>query len=224
MKGLQAPMRPIKERLSLSEENFLDGFIFSCKDGNITIKRDGLLLEQCRNVCNVECETLHLTKMEMVRLISIMSSSEKKNNYFIWRDATQSTIREVDQSLQNLESVLRWLLPTGYSYRQGDIALYECSSEWQSYFVCRSNLINVSLDTILGSRHFFDPPCLCANGNDGVVAGRLIVMLEEPSLLMHPEHGSLKVAPGIYEVIAAKGKPLPVEYILKESKQLTLPL
>jgi hypothetical protein len=126
--------------------------------------------------------------------------------FFLDGDPVQTNVREVAPELDGLDAVLAWLLPPGYAHRQGDVGLYRgrdlppaarpvAPAEYPQAFV-----------SVLSERHHLEPAAACEFFAGG---DRFFVRVARAARLVHPEHPALALGPGLYELVGARGTPLP---------------
>lgn len=135
--------------------------------------------------------------------------------FFIDSDPVQTNVREVAPELERLDEVFPWLLPTGYTHRQGDVGIYRSAvlpptalriprEEYADHFV-----------DILSKRHALDPMSAC---EFYIGDNHYYVSVNGPARLMHPEHPAIPLEVGLYQLIGARGTPLPVFVGLREGE------
>lgn len=126
--------------------------------------------------------------------------------FFLDSDPVQTNVREVAPELGGLDEVLGWLLPPGFAHRQGDVGLYRARdlppavrpvapAEYPEQFV-----------SVLSKRHHLEPAAACEFFAGG---DRFFVRVARAARLVHPEHPALALGPGLYELVGARGTPLP---------------
>lgn len=134
---------------------------------------------------------------------------------FIDNDPVQTNVREVSPELEKLDDVLMWLLPPDYTHRQGDVGVYSRSSLPAAARRIPPEDYPDCFLGILSKRHAFDPVSSC---EFYVGEKSYYVVAREPARLVHPEHSAVDLAPGTYEVIGARGTPLPEFVGLREGE------
>jgi hypothetical protein len=139
--------------------------------------------------------------------------------FFIDSDPVQTNVREVSSELERLDDVFPWLLPPDYTHRQGDVGIYQRATLPPSAGpIAREEYPELFMH-ILSKRHALDPVDACDffTGN-----GLYHVRVNSPSRLIHPEHTAIALAPGIYELLGARGTPLPEFVGLREGESAEL--
>src|SRR5215210_7708741 len=88
--------------------------------------------------------------------------------FFIDSDPVQTNVREVSPELERLDDVFPWLLPPGYTHRQGDVGIYRRDAVPPSARpVAREEYPERFVD-ILSKRHALEPAAACDFfGGDG---------------------------------------------------------
>ena len=126
--------------------------------------------------------------------------------FFLSADSRQATLREIHPSLWTLRSALQWLLPPGYAHRQGDIGIYRREQlPTQVRAVSIEHWLN-EYAPILHFRHRLVPLAACAFYK---TRKRYFVRLQSKARIIHPEHEAVLIPPGLYELVGARGRPIP---------------
>lgn len=135
--------------------------------------------------------------------------------FFIDSDPVQTNVREVSSKLERLEDVFPWLLPSDYTHRQGDVGIYRRAALPSSAAPITKEEYPDRFINILSRRHALAPDSACDfyAGDD-----LYYVRVNEPARLIHPEHPAIVLAPGLYELIGARGTPLPEFTGLREGE------
>jgi hypothetical protein len=139
--------------------------------------------------------------------------------FFIDSDPVQTNVREVSSELERLDEVFPWLLPSDYTHRQGDVGIYQRATLPSSAALIDREEYPERFIHILSKRHALDPVADC---DFFVGDGRYHVRVNRQSRLVHPEHPAIALSPGIYELIGARGTPLPEFVGLREGESQEL--
>jgi len=138
-----------------------------------------------------------------VVFMRVLRTNKRNRYFFIDFDDNQSNIREVHRDLNDLSAVLNWLLPAGYSHRQGDIGIYAR----QHLPLDRREIPNERQSTefagLMNRRHRFDCMQDCKFFRKD---NRYFVQVLCRAHMVHPEHPSIALNPGLYELRGAKGR------------------
>lgn len=134
---------------------------------------------------------------------------------FIDDDCVQTNVREVSPDLLTLDDVLLWLLPPDYTRRQGDVGVYRRTALPPGLNRINADEYPEHFSLILSKRHALQPITSCEFyvGNN-----RYYVVLDRAARLVHPEHSAIDLESGIYELIGARGQPLPQFVGLREGE------
>lgn len=204
--------------LNISEDAKFYHLNFHWKGNNLQISREGDIVVVIEGVVHISEEHRYLTdSREDLLFLKLVCRDENKRAFFIDHDKVQTTVREVDPELDDLDCVLRWLLPPGYTYRQGDIGIYSrpeilhhvkpvAEADYAEYFT-----------GVLGRRHVLDP---AANCTFYAGQGSCCIRVNAPTHLVHPEHKSIEIEAGIYEIRGARGEILPKSAEIRVGKPL----
>jgi hypothetical protein len=139
--------------------------------------------------------------------------------FFIDSDPVQTNVREVSSELERLDDVFPWLLPTDYTHRQGDVGIYQRTALPPAAGpIAREEYPELFIH-ITSKRHALDPVEVC---DFFVGNGLYYVRVNRPARLVHPEHPAIALAPGIYELLGARGTPLPEFVGLREGEAAEL--
>ncbi|MGB8981783.1 MAG: hypothetical protein WCC12_07905 [Anaerolineales bacterium] len=133
--------------------------------------------------------------------------------FFINCDGVQTGMREVDPVLRSLAEVYNWLLPPGYLFRQGDVAIYRASFKGATSRELSTDVVNKELDSVLYGRHVLE--CNKSLRYCNVDRGA-IVQCTATLMLVHPEHPNLEMEPGTYRLVGAAGVSYPIKQNARE--------
>jgi hypothetical protein len=194
--------------------------VFEWEEDTLSVTRDGQLMLEMSAITKITLEQQPDNDGGERGLLRI-ESRKTWRAFFIDRNDTQSNLREVDASLTTLSSVLDWLLPPGFVYRQGDIGIYQCATPPCGPSSFRVEAHQRAFAPVLGSRHRFDRPERCAF----ILAdGRYFVAVRTAVNLIHPEHPLVAIDAGTYELVAARGRTLPGVVTIAAAQASTMPL
>lgn len=191
---------------------------FYWKGNNLHISRDGDIAVVIKGVAHLSKEYRCLTdSQEDILFLKVICGDDRKRAFFIDHDKAQTTVREVNPDLDDLDCVLRWLLPPGYTYRQGDIGIYR-RTEIPDHVkpVAEADYVKHFMG-ILGRRHVLDT---AANCQFYVGEGSFFIRVNAPTYLVHPEHKPIQIEEGIYELRGARGEILPKSAEIRVGKPL----
>lgn len=181
----------------------------ACHNGAATIRRDGFVALEIREVRNISWEE-NVDGLQEGALCHcrVQSFNGSKRAFFLDADNGQANIREIDSALPDLRSVIKWLLPRGYSYRQGDIGIYRRESLPRMAQVVLARAYLEEYAPILHMRHRLEPLEACQFYR---TTRKYFVRLESEARILHPEHAPVHMRVGSYEFIAARGQIISIE-------------
>jgi hypothetical protein len=173
---------------------------------DVRITQDGETIVQITNVVRVEEDLLSRpeTAQDSV-LLRLWQKPDVVRALFIDDDQHQTSVREVDPSLVDVNAVIEWLLPAGYMCRQGDIGIYRRDRLPPNVREVRVPADTERLKRIVG-RHVLDRQDACKVFISGT---RPFVLVQELVRLIHPEHSAIELDKGLYELVASRGRVLP---------------
>lgn len=155
------------------------------------------------------------TSEQDIVFLRLFTQDGVQRAFFIDSDPVQTNVREVSSELERLDDVFPWLLPSDYTHRQGDVGIYQRATLPPSAGLIAREEYPESFIHILSKRHALDPVMAC---DFFVGEGRYHVRANQPSRLVHPEHPAIALAPGLYELLGARGTPLPEFVGLREGE------
>jgi hypothetical protein len=204
--------------LKISEDAKFYHLNFYWSGNSLQISREGDIVEIMEGIVHISEEYRYLAELqEDLLFLKILCTFEKKRAFFINHDKVQTTVREVDPDLDDLDCVLRWLLPPDYTYRQGDIGIYHRSEIFDYVKPVQETDYAQYFSGVLGRRHVLDPMtnCIFFAGK-----GSCWIHVNEPVQLVHPEHKSIEIEAGLYEIQGARGEILPKSAKIRVGKPL----
>jgi hypothetical protein len=169
----------------------------------VTRRRDEILV--LKEVTDLTIDDARETGEEHLLLLR-SSTSRYDRVFFLDHDKIQTNIREVVPTLRNLEDTIRWLLPTDYVDRQGDIGVYSCAIPSRARF-CPWEDYEKTFAPVLNERHVIDRPEDCLFATHGK---RRFVSVLRPLLMVHPEHPPITIPHGEFELVKARGMSFPI--------------
>lgn len=172
----------------------------------LRMTRGAEFVVEVREVVEIVEERLWMASSEQDILFLRLFTQDGPRAFFIDSDPVQTNVREVSPDLERLADVFPWLLPSDYTHRQGDVGIYQRPTLPPSAELIVRKAYPESFIHILSKRHALDPVTAC---DFFVGDGRYHVRVNQPSRLIHPEHPAIALAPGIYELLGARGTPLP---------------
>jgi hypothetical protein len=142
---------------------------------------------------------------QSLMLLRVLANDDSRN-YFVDFEHGRTNVREVSPHLVTLSETLAWLLPGGYVERQGDVAFYET--------VIPDHVKEVEAEEFdwllfpqLGGRHQFAP---ISTTRFFVVSDQhFFLRVERSQPVIHPEHPTVELPVGGYELVVARGQSLP---------------
>jgi hypothetical protein len=191
---------------------------FYWKGNNLHISRDGDIAVVIKGVVRISKEYRYLTdSQEDLLFLKVFCRDDRKRAFFIDHDKAQTTVREVNPDINDLDCVLRWLLPPGYTYRQGDIGIYR-RTEIPDHVkpVAEADYVKYFME-VLGRRHVLEPAANCMFYVD---EENCCIRVNAPTYLVHPEHKPIQIEEGIYELRRARGEILPKSAEIRVGKPL----
>jgi hypothetical protein len=148
-------------------------------------------------------------------------TKDNSRSYFVDFEHGRTNVREVSPHLTTLSEALAWLLLPGYAARQGDVAFYE---------VVIPDLVKEveaveferRLFSRLGGRHQFTPVSTTKFfiGADQ----HFFLRVERSQQVIHPEHPTVELQAGMYELAVAKGQSLPTFVEVRRARTLLVGL
>jgi len=173
----------------------------------VRLTRQDDYVTEIADVIRIEEEVRRLEESEQnILLLRFHDRHGRVRTLFIDNDPVQTNVREIASELDRLDNVFAWLLPLDYVYRQGDVGLYRRTEiPVQADKISTSSYADRFIE-VLSKRHSLDPVGSCEfySHND-----KFYVHVIAPVRLNHPEHESISLETGIYELIGARGTPLP---------------
>lgn len=197
------------------EENFYNVNMRWSGDVLRITRRDEFVVE-VGDVVGVAEERRRVDDSEQdILLIRLLTRDGGRRVFFIDSDPVQTNVREVSAELERLDDVFSWLLPPGYTHRQGDVGIYLRNGLPPSAQLIAREEYSDRFVHILSKRHALEPADAC----DFFVVDRLYhVRVNRPARLIHPEHTAITLTPGVYELLGARGTPLPEFVGLREGE------
>ena len=142
---------------------------------------------------------------QSLMLLRVLANDESRS-YFVDFEHGRTSMREVSPHLVTLNETLAWLLPRGYVERQGDVAFYET--------VIPNHVKEVEAEEFdwllfpqLGGRHQFAP--ISTTRFFVVSDQQFFLRVERSQPVIHPEHPTVELPVGGYELVVARGQSLP---------------
>lgn len=154
-----------------------------------------------------------------ILFLRLFLENGKARAFFLDNDPVQTNVREVSAELERLEDVFRWLLPTEYIHRHGDVGIYRRESVPVTSHLIPVQSYPESFVPILSKRHALEPAISCEFYTGD---GRYHLKVIQPARMVHPEHPAISLSPGIYELLAARGAPLPEFVGLRDGESAQL--
>jgi hypothetical protein len=181
--------------------------LFQWSDGSVVLTRQNDYVTEIKNVVRVEEEFCRLEESQQdVLLLRFHDQQGGVRTLFIDSDPVQTNVREVAGHLERLDQVFAWLLPLDYVHRQGDVGLYSRETLPADVERVPSDLYPDRFIEVLSRRHGFDPENAC---EFYAVDDRFYVRVVGVASMIHPEHEAIPLSPGLYELVGARGTPLP---------------
>jgi hypothetical protein len=142
---------------------------------------------------------------QSLMLLRVLANDDSRS-YFVDFEHGRTNMREVSPHLVTLNETLAWLLPRGYVERQGDVAFYET--------VIPNHVKEVEAEEFdwllfpqLGGRHQFAP--ISTTRFFVVSDQQFFLRVERSQPVIHPEHPTVELPVGGYELVVARGQSLP---------------
>jgi hypothetical protein len=190
------------------------GLSFRWSGRDLRISRGAMCLVELAGITRLATERRRTSSSQLMLLECALGDGTRRR-LFIEGDERQASAREVAADLDDLDAVLGWLLPPGYAYRQGDVGFYRREALPLGLRPVESSDDRRECEQVLGRRHLLDPPDACRLWVDGAA---YVDVLRE-TRLVHPEHEPVTIEPGTYEIVAARGVPLPIEPEVRTAKE-----
>lgn len=206
--------------LPLTGETRWGGVVVIADGGTLQIERYAQRVMTVTNVTKMTAEA-GLGSDGTREILLRLRSPAGWRAFFIDESDCQSNLREIDPSVTTLAAAVAWLLPPGFVCRQGDVGIYPCAVMPTQARACAAGTHLEAFGPVLGRRHVFETAAHC----DFFVADcRYFVSVRDHVRLIHPEHESIAIERGQYEIISARGTPIPDALPLREALPATLPL
>ena len=198
----------------------LYGLDLDLSAGTVTLYRHGIVLLTVCGVMSMRCEHRYVAgDRQHMSLLRINGQQERL--FFIDEVDGSTNVREVLAALSHLDAVLSWLLPTGHMYRQGDIGIYRRERLPRAAEPVPASSQPQEFAPVLGLRHVFKADANCSYFRLGDAC---FVQVHSPTPLIHPEHETVLLIEGVYELIKAHGESLCTPLTAHERKLELLPL
>ena len=153
-------------------------------------------------------------------LLRVLTKDDSRS-YFVDFEHGRTNVREVSPHLTTLGETLAWLLPRGYVERQGDVAFYEVSIPDHVKEVEAAEFER-RIFPRLGGRHQFTP---VSTTKFFVAADQhFFLRVERSQPVIHPEHPTVELQVGGYELVVAKGQSLPTFVEVRRARTLLVGL
>lgn len=186
----------------------------------LVMTRQGEFVAKFPQITGIQQEYARLAESEQdILLLRLDNANGQAHVLFIDNDPVQTNVRLVSDQVTRLADVYAWLLPQDFVHRQGDVGIYlrnELPPDVEE--VSADDYPDQFID-ILSKRHAFDPPDAC---RFYVSPTAHYVMVRTPARLIHPEHHAQPLAPALYQLIGARGTPLPEFVGLREGESAEL--
>jgi hypothetical protein len=183
-------------------------------------RRNGELVIDVSNVVRLSEEWRESPQTEQTILfLRLFRADGSVCSLFLDNDNVQSNAREVSPDLERLDDVFPWLLDQDFVHRQGDVGVYACAQvPLLATLVSEEHVLDM-FEPVLSRRHTFDPLSSCELfvGNNSYY-----VRVNKPVRLIHPEHRSIPLAIGLYEIRGARGTALPNYIGLRDNERAAL--
>jgi hypothetical protein len=157
---------------------------------------------------------------QSLMLLRVLTKDDSRS-YFVDFEHGRTNVREVSPHLTTLSETLAWLLPRGYVERQGDVAFYEVGIPDHVKEVEAAEFER-RLFPRLGGRHQFTP----VSTTKFFIAAdqRFFLRVEQSQSVIHPEHPTVELQAGGYELVVAKGQSLPTFVEVRRARTLLMGL
>lgn len=153
-------------------------------------------------------ETGSIGGAQRMALLRVFTGDEVRGAFFVDAEDNQANVRAVDPSLETLAATIEWLLPSDLHARQGDLGV-QIADAIPSEARDVTDDFDVEFDLPLHGRHRFTKNDVrYFRRND-----RYFVELPTGASLVHPEHEATILSEGRYELIPARGTPMPKQAI-----------
>jgi hypothetical protein len=171
------------------------------------LRRGDEFVADIADVVQLDSERRDVPESEQVVLLLRFGLADGSTRVlFLDSDPVQSNAREVAGHLRRLDEVFDWLLEPGYVARQGDVGIYPAHAVPATSSPIASGDYPAVFEPVLSQRHSLQPVSVCELAAG---AGLFHVRALAPIRLVHPEHHAVALEPGLYELRAARGEPLP---------------
>jgi hypothetical protein len=157
---------------------------------------------------------------QSLMLLRVLTKNSSRS-YFVDFEHGRTNVREVSPHLTTLSETVVWLLPRGYVERQGDVAFYEVGVPDHADEVEAAGFERRLFPRLAG-RHQFTP---VSSTKFFIVADeRFFLRVERSQPVIHPEHPTVELHVGEYELIVANGQSLPTFVEVRTARTLLVGL
>jgi hypothetical protein len=166
-----------------------------------------------------ECAFAKGTNQSLM-LLRVLTKHDSRS-YFVDFEHDRTNVREVSSHLTSLSETLAWLLPRGYVERQGDVAFYEVGIPDHVKEVEAAEFERRLFPRLAG-RHQFTP---VSSTKFFITADQhFFLRVERSQPVIHPEHPTVELRVGGYELVVANGQSLPTFVEVRRARTLLVGL
>ena len=157
---------------------------------------------------------------QSLMLLRVLTKDDSRS-YFVDFEHGRTNVREVSPHIKTLSETLAWLLPRGYVERQGDVAFYAVSIPDHVKKVEAAEFERQLFPRLAG-RHQFAP--VSTTKFFIAVDQRFFLRVERNQPVIHPEHLTVELRAGEYELVVANGQSLPTFVEVRRARTLLVGL